>query len=242
MLITQDFTVRVGEKVILKDVTVEFAPGIHIIMGRNGIGKSSFAQGLMGHYNYTTEGAVEFYGKDLLAMETHDKARAGLFVGFQHPSPVPGLSNFQLMKQAKQSMGYSISYDIVKELSNFKKLSEQLGLPNDWDKRQVNVDSSGGEKKKNELIQLGILKPKCAILDEPDSGLDVDGIRSLITHLHNFITEDPERILIIITHYEPLIEKLNINSTTIISKSGARQEEGKALAYKVLEEGFENFV
>ncbi|SVB37474.1 uncharacterized protein METZ01_LOCUS190328, partial [marine metagenome] len=202
---------------------------------------SSFAQGLMGHYNYTTEGAVEFYGKDLLAMETHDKARAGLFVGFQHPSPVPGLSNFQLLKQAKQSMGCMGTFDVVNELNDFKKLSDQLGLPNDWDKRQVNVDSSGGEKKKNELIQLGMLKPRCAILDEPDSGLDVDGIRILTSHLHNFIVEAPERILIIITHYEPLIEKLNINSTTIISKNGARQEEGKDLAYKVLEEGFENF-
>jgi Fe-S cluster assembly ATP-binding protein len=240
MLITQDFTVRTEDKVILKDITVEFAPGIHVIMGRNGIGKSSFAQGLMGHYNYTTEGAVEFYGKDLLAMETHEKARAGLFVGFQHPSPVPGLSNFQLLKSAKQSMGNS--FDIVKELSNFKKLSNQFSLPDDWDKRHVNVDSSGGEKKKNELIQLSMLKPKCAILDEPDSGLDVDGIRSLTTHLHNFVIEDPERVLIIITHYQPLIDSLSINSTTIISKNKAIQEEGKDLAYKVLEDGFENFV
>ena len=101
MLVTQEFTVKVDNKTILDDVHIEFGPGIHILMGPNGVGKSSFANALMGHFNYETSGAVEFFGKDLLALETFERARAGLFVGFQSPSPVPGLSNFQFIKQAR---------------------------------------------------------------------------------------------------------------------------------------------
>ena len=105
MLVTQEFSIKVDNKTIIDDVHIDFGPGIHILMGPNGVGKSSFANALMGHYNYETTGAVEFFGKDLLALETFERARAGLFVGFQSPSPVPGLSNFQFIKQAKQSQG-----------------------------------------------------------------------------------------------------------------------------------------
>ena len=232
MLVTQEFSIKVDNKTIIDDVHIDFGPGIHILMGPNGVGKSSFANGLMGHYNYETTGAVEFFGKDLLALETFERARAGLFVGFQSPSPVPGLSNFQFIKQAKQSQGKQVK--IKDDLENFRTMSQHFGLPENWDKRHLNVDSSGGEKKKNELIQLA---PKCAILDEPDSGLDVDGIKRLTQELNNY---NPDNILIIITHYQQLIEQLNVDSVSILKDQKIKQYEGKDKAYEIFEQGFDN--
>ena len=237
MLVTQEFTVNVDNKTILDNVNIEFGPGIHVLMGPNGVGKSSFANALMGHFNYETTGAVEFYGKDLLALETFERARAGLFVGFQSPSPVPGLSNFQFLKQAKQSRGEKPN--IRKDLEEFRNMCELFGLPDEWDKRHVNVDSSGGEKKKNELIQMLMLNPKCAILDEPDSGLDVDGIKILTQKLNEYVA-DNNNTLIIITHYQQLIEELNVDTVSIMKNQNIIQHEGKDVAYQVFEEGFIN--
>lgn len=237
MLVTQEFTVNVDNKTILDNVNIEFGPGIHVLMGPNGVGKSSFANALMGHFNYETTGAVEFYGKDLLALETFERARAGLFVGFQSPSPVPGLSNFQFLKQAKQSRGEKPN--IRKDLEEFRNMCELFGLPDEWDKRHVNVDSSGGEKKKNELIQMLMLNPKCAILDEPDSGLDVDGIKILTQNLNEYVA-DKNNTLIIITHYQQLIEDLNVDTVSIMKNQNIIQHEGKDVAYQVFEEGFIN--
>ena len=237
MLVTQEFTVNVDNKTILDNVNIEFGPGIHVLMGPNGVGKSSFANALMGHFNYETTGAVEFYGKDLLALETFERARAGLFVGFQSPSPVPGLSNFQFLKQAKQSRGEKPN--IRKDLEEFRNMCELFGLPDEWDKRHVNVDSSGGEKKKNELTQMLMLNPKCAILDEPDSGLDVDGIKILTQKLNEYVA-DKNNTLIIITHYQQLIEDLNVDTVSIMKNQNIIQHEGKDVAYQVFEEGFIN--
>lgn len=237
MLVTQEFTVNVDNKTILDNVNIEFGPGIHVLMGPNGVGKSSFANALMGHFNYETTGAVEFYGKDLLALETFERARAGLFVGFQSPSPVPGLSNFQFLKQAKQSRGEKPN--IRKDLEEFRNMCELFGLPDEWDKRHVNVDSSGGEKKKNELIQMLMLNSKCAILDEPDSGLDVDGIKILTQKLNEYVA-DKNNTLIIITHYQQLIEDLNVDTVSIMKNQNIIQHEGKDVAYQVFEEGFIN--
>ncbi len=237
MLVTQEFTVKVDNKTILNDVHIEFGPGIHILMGPNGVGKSSFANALMGHYNYETLGAVEFNGKDLLALETFERARAGLFVGFQSPSPVPGLSNFQFIKQARSSVGEPLQ--IKEDLFKFRELAQDFGLDSEWDKRHLNVDSSGGERKKNELIQMLMIDPKCAILDEPDSGLDVDGIKLLTQQLNEY-AQDTSKTIIIITHYQQLIEDLNVNSVSIMKDQNIKQYEGKDIAFKIFEEGFAN--
>ena len=175
MLVTQEFSIRVdGYYPILNDMNLEFGPGVHVIMGPNGVGKSTFAHALMGSPTLGTHRAVQLNGKDLLAMETYERARAGLFVGFQNPTPIEGLSNFQFMRQSLNSLNSNIK--INESLSLFRTLADDLGLPEGWDKKQLNVEASGGEKKKNELIQLELLDPQVAILDEPDSGLDVEQI------------------------------------------------------------------
>lgn len=235
MLITQEFTVKVNDEIILDNINLDFEPGIHIIMGPNGVGKSTFAHALMGNPKYQTEGAVEFFGKDLLAMETWERSRAGLFMSFQQPTPISGLSNFQFIKQANTSHNGKTS--ISELLTMFKEHTDTLHLAEDWDKKQLNVEASGGEKKKNELIQMLMLNPRCAILDEPDSGLDVDALQSLTEVIEDFARDD--KIVIIVSHYENLIKRLNVDTVTVLGKDKTVRGD-VSLAYKVLEEGFKN--
>ena len=236
MLVTQEFTVKVDGNIILNDLTLEYGPGIHVIMGPNGVGKSTFAHALMGNPNYDTEGAVEFYGKDLLAMETYERARAGLFISFQTPTPIEGLSNFQFIRQAMVSLNKN--NNIKENLSNFRQSATDLGLGSEWDKKQLNLEASGGEKKKNELIQLEMLDPKLAILDEPDSGLDIDAIKVLVEKLRLFVDKG-DKTLIIVSHYAELITKLSPDTLTVLDKQGnAKQTEDIQVAYDILENGF----
>ena len=238
MLVTQSFEVWVDGHSILRDITLEYGPGVHIIMGPNGVGKSTFAHGLMGNPNYQVKGGVQLNGKNLLDMETYERAQAGLFVSFQNPTPIEGLSNFQFIRQCLMSKGESIS--VGKNLTKFRGLSNDLGLGNEWDKKQLNLEASGGEKKKNELIQLEMLDPQVAILDEPDSGLDVDAIKVLVEKLNDFANKEG-KVLIIISHYAELIKKLNPNTLTVLDKHGfAKQTDKIEIAYNILENGFEH--
>lgn len=237
MLVTQEFSIKVdGYYPLLNDMHLSYGPGIHVIMGPNGVGKSTFAHALMGSPTLETEGAVEFNGKDLLAMETYERARAGLFVSFQNPTPIEGLSNFQFMRQALNSV--QTKDKLGTSLTKFKELSAELGLSDEWDKKQLNVEASGGEKKKNELIQLEMLNPQTAILDEPDSGLDIDAIKVLTQKLKDFASKEG-KTLIIISHYAELITNLNPDTVTVFDKTGyATQHDDVQVAYDILENGF----
>lgn len=240
MLVIQDLSIRVDDTYthILSNLTLEYGPGVHIIMGPNGVGKSTFAHALMGNSNYQVEGGATLNGKDLLDMETYERAQAGLFVSFQNPTPIQGLSNFQFVKQCLTAKNGPIS--IKDNLLKFRELANDLGLGSEWDKKQLNLEASGGEKKKNELIQLDMLDPQVAILDEPDSGLDVDAIKVLVEKLNEFANKDG-KCLIIISHYAELIKKLNPNTLTIIEKTGyAKQTDNIDIAYNILENGFED--
>jgi|TARA_A100001011_G_scaffold34435_1_gene32842 Fe-S cluster assembly ATP-binding protein len=236
MLVTQEFTVKVDNQVILSDLHLDFGPGIHIIMGPNGVGKSTFAHGLMGNPNYDVSGAAQLNGKDLLDMETFERSRAGLFVSFQNPTPVEGLSNFQFVRQTMMSKDENVS--TIKKLTDFKGHAEVLGLPEDWDKKQLNVEASGGQKKKNELIQMLMLDPQVVILDEPDSGLDIDAIKDLIQTIKEFASRN--KTIIIISHYERLINELDIESVVVLGKNKTKKGD-VSLAHKVLQEGFKDF-
>lgn len=230
MLVTQEFTVAVDDKAILEDLNLDFGPGIHIIMGPNGVGKSTFAHALMGNHKYETDGAVQIDGKDLLCLETHERAKAGLFLSFQHPTAIEGLSNFQFLRQAIPDKS------IADNLAEYRDYIKKFNLPKDFDKKSLNVEASGGEQKKNEIIQMLMINPKVAILDEPDSGLDVDAINVLSEQLTDFVTD--EKTLILITHYHQLIEKLNPQSITVFKNKGAKQYDDISVAYDILENGF----
>ncbi len=237
MLVTQEFSIKVdGYYPLLNDMHLTYGPGVHIIMGPNGVGKSTFAHALMGSPTLETEGAVHFNGKDLLEMETFERARAGLFVSFQNPTPIEGLSNFQFMRQSLNSL--QTKDKLSTSLKNFKQLASELGLSDEWDKKQLNVQASGGEKKKNELIQLEMLDPQTAILDEPDSGLDIDAIKVLTQKLKDFANREG-KTLIIISHYAELITNLSPDTVTVFNKLGfAKQYDDINIAYDILENGF----
>jgi|14BtaG_2_1085337.scaffolds.fasta_scaffold01330_19 Fe-S cluster assembly ATP-binding protein len=239
MLVVQDLSIKVDEySPILKQLTLEYGPGVHIIMGPNGVGKSTFAHALMGNPSYQVEGGATLNNNDLLDLETYERAQAGLFVSFQNPTPIEGLSNFQFVKQCLTAKNGPIS--IKDNLTKFRGLSDDLGLDPSWDKKQLNLEASGGEKKKNELIQLDMLDPQVAILDEPDSGLDVDAIKVLVEKLNEFASKEG-KCLIIISHYAELIKKLNPNTLTVIERSGyAKQTDNIDIAYNILENGFED--
>ena len=219
---------------VFSDIDIEFDIGrTYIVMGANGIGKSTLLHSIMGRPDLEVTGSIEFNGEDISELEVDERARAGMFVGFQSPTSVPGLSNFQFIKQALNTSGPNIR----ETLEKFKALSHTLGLPQGWDKRNLNTDASGGEKKKNELIQMNMMNTQLAMLDEPDSGLDVDGIKALSKQLNEWRTAD--NTLIVVTHYEKLIESLNPDAVIVLKKDHV-VGGGKELAQRIFAEGFES--
>ena len=239
MLVTQEFTIKVDDKTILDDMHLDFQPGIHIIMGPNGVGKSTFGHALMGNSKYTTEGAVQINGKDLLSMETHERSQAGLFLSFQQPTEIEGLSNFQFINQMLRNDSKENNLGVITTaLSRYKSLAEKFNLPEGFDRKILNVEASGGEKKKNEIIQMIMKDPTVAILDEPDSGLDIDSINTLADQLLEFSQSSEDKVIIVITHYEKLIDKLRPDTITIFKDQSATTYDDISVAYKILENGF----
>lgn len=202
---------RVEDKPILKGVNLTVNPGeVHAIMGLNGSGKSTLANVLSGRDQYeVTEGEVRFEGADLLDMLPEERACAGIFMAFQYPVELPGVNNAYFLKAAINAVHKSRGEDPIDAFDFMKMIREKLRLL-DMDesflKRQVNVGFSGGEKKRNEIIQMAVLDPKLAILDETDSGLDIDALRIVgngVTRLKN-----PDRAIIVITHYQRLLNHI----------------------------------
>ena len=219
---------------VLEGIDIEFDVGrTYIVMGANGVGKSTLLHSIMGRPDLEVEGVIEYKGQDISELEVDERARMGMFVGFQTPTSVPGLSNFQFMKQALGTKGS----EIRETLEKFKSISHTLGLPDNWDKRNLNTDASGGEKKKNELIQMNMLNTELAMLDEPDSGLDVDGIKALAKQLNEWRTAD--NTLIVVTHYEKLIESLNPDAVIVLKKDHVVGGD-KELAQRIFAEGFDS--
>ena len=236
MLVLQDVTIASEEKEILNNVNLEFGPGIHFIVGPNGAGKSTLAHAIMSNPSYKIEGGLSFNDQDLAELATWERAQLGIFLSFQNPTPIEGLSNFRLIKEAL-AMGSTSS--IMDKLSGFRGLARDLNLPEGWDKKELNVQASGGEKKKNELIQLSMLDPQVAILDEPDSGLDVDAINDLIEQLQQFAAED--KTIIIISHYEKLLKSFVPTTVTVVANGTTHQTTDITTVDRVLADGFKDF-
>ena len=236
MLVLQDVTIASEEKEILNNVNLEFGPGIHFIVGPNGAGKSTLAHAIMSNPSYKIEGGLSFNDQDLTELATWERAQLGIFLSFQNPTPIEGLSNFRLIKEAL-AMGSTSS--IMDKLSGFRGLARDLNLPEGWDKKELNVQASGGEKKKNELIQLSMLDPQVAILDEPDSGLDVDAINDLIEQLQQFAAED--KTIIIISHYEKLLKSFVPTTVTVVANGTTHQTTDITTVDRVLADGFKDF-
>src|SRR5688572_3276811 len=210
MLNIQNLHATVDGKAILKGISLTLNPGeIHAIMGPNGSGKSTLSYVLAGRPGYeVTEGSVTFEGEDMLELEPHERAAKGLFLGFQYPVEIPGVSNVQFLRTALNSQRRARG-ETELSAGEFLRLARdqagQLGFDMDMMKRGVNVGFSGGEKKRNEMVQMGIIDPRLAVLDETDSGLDIDALRIVGTGI-NRIMRKPDKAVLLITHYQRLLD------------------------------------
>ena len=242
ILEVKDLHAKAGDKEILKGINLTVKAGeVHAIMGPNGSGKSTLASVLAGNEKFTvTEGSVEFLGHDLLAMSIEDRARLGLFLGFQYPVEIPGVTMANFMKMAvneqrkyrgEEPLSAAEFLHLMKEKSAVVELSSKLTS------RAVNEGFSGGEKKKNEIFQMAMLDPKLAILDETDSGLDIDALRIVATGVTKLHTA--ENATVVITHYQRLLDYIVPDVVHVLYKGRIIYTGDKMLALKLEREGYD---
>jgi len=242
MLNIENLYAEVDGKPILKGLTLSLNPGeIHAIMGPNGAGKSTLAYVLGGRAGYdVTEGSATFDGADLLDMEPHARAAAGLFLGFQYPVEIPGVSNVQFLREALNAQRKGRGEEPLSG-GDFLRLAraqaDALGLDMEMLKRPVNVGFSGGEKKRNEMVQMGIIDPKLAILDETDSGLDIDALRVVGDGI-NRIMRKPDKAVLLITHYQRLLDYVKPDFVHVLAAGRIVRSGGAELAHELEREGY----
>ncbi|ALR19613.1 Fe-S cluster assembly ATPase SufC [Sphingobium baderi] len=246
MLTIENLSNEIDGKVILKGLSLSINGGeVHAIMGPNGAGKSTLAYTLGGRPGYeVTGGSATFLGKDLFEMEPHERAAAGLFLGFQYPVEIPGVSNLQFLRESLNSQRRARG---EKELNGgeFIKLAKEkaalLGLDMEMLKRPVNVGFSGGEKKRAEMVQMGILDPKLAILDETDSGLDIDALKTVGAGI-NAIMRRPDKAVLLITHYQRLLDYVKPDFVHVLAGGRIVKSGGPELALELEREGYADMV
>ncbi|MEO1168662.1 MAG: Fe-S cluster assembly ATPase SufC [Pseudomonadota bacterium] len=243
MLKIDNLHAEIGGTEILKGLSLEIAAGeIHAIMGPNGAGKSTLAYVLGGRDGYeVTAGSAAYNGEDLLDMDPHERAAAGLFLGFQYPVEIPGVSNVQFLRTALNAQRKARGEDELSGADFLKLAREQasaLKMNADMLKRAVNVGFSGGEKKRNEMVQMGIIDPKLAILDETDSGLDIDALRTVGEGI-NTIMRKPDKAVLLITHYQRLLDVVKPDYVHVLADGRIVRTGDADLAHLLEEQGYE---
>lgn len=241
LLQVRDLRVDVGDRNVLKSVSLDVAPGaLVVLMGANGSGKSTLGLTLAGHPSYrATAGQALFDGQDLLALSAHERARAGLFVSFQSPPDVPGVKNNLFIRSAlnavREARGQE-PLDAFDFLASARTAAQQLGLPEAMLGRPVNEGFSGGERKRNELLQLALLQPRLAVLDEIDSGMDVDGVRAVVKLVQSLRAQGTA--FVVVSHYLHLIESLEPDAVLRLDQGCIAQTGGLELARSIARTGF----
>ena len=230
----------IGDIEILKGIDLEIMPGeVHAVMGRNGSGKSTTAHVLMGHPDYeVTDGTVDLEGNDLLEMEAYERARAGIFLSFQYPHSVPGLQVGNFLRRSVAAIRGGEKAKGSEFRNQLKQGMEQLGLDRSFLSRYVNDGFSGGEKKRFEILQMMLIKPKLAILDETDSGLDIDGIRTVAEGVDAAI-RGTQSAALIITHYNRILEHVKPDKIHVLIDGKIVMSGGPELANQLEEKGYD---
>ena len=242
MLSISNLHATVADKPILKGLSLSVNAGeIHAIMGPNGAGKSTLGYVIGGRPGYEiTSGSVTFDGADLLELAPHERAALGLFLGFQYPVEIPGISNVQFLREALNSQRRARDETPLSG-AEFLKLAraqaDALGMDQEMLKRPVNVGFSGGEKKRNEMVQMGIIGPKLAILDETDSGLDIDALRVVGDGI-NRIMRAPDKAVLLITHYQRLLDYVRPDFVHVLEAGRITRTGGAELALELEREGY----
>jgi Fe-S cluster assembly ATP-binding protein len=242
MLTIENLHASVADKPILKGLSLSINAGeIHAIMGPNGAGKSTLSYVLGGRPGYeVTDGSVDFDGQDLLALDPHERAAAGLFLGFQYPVEIPGVSNVQFLREALNAQRRARGEEPLSGGEFLKVAREKaalLKMDMDMLKRPVNVGFSGGEKKRNEMVQMGIIDPKLAILDETDSGLDIDALRTVGDGI-NAIMRRPDKAVLLITHYQRLLDYVQPDFVHVLAAGRIVKSGGPELARELEAHGY----
>jgi Fe-S cluster assembly ATP-binding protein len=238
----KDLRASAGDKEILKGITLTVRPGeVHAVMGPNGSGKSTLAQVLAGHPGYEVTGGTATYdGRDLLDLEPEERAQAGVFLAFQYPVEIPGVTNAYFLRAAYNEIRKARGEEEVDSIDFLDLLEEKLKLV-DWGpeimSRAVNSGFSGGEKKRNEILQLAVLEPRLAILDETDSGLDIDALRIVAGGVNKLRAKD--RSFIVVTHYQRLLNYIVPDYVHVLSGGRIVMSGGKELALELEAKGYE---
>jgi Fe-S cluster assembly ATP-binding protein len=242
MLRISDLHATVDGKEILKGISLAINAGeIHAIMGPNGSGKSTLSYVLAGRPGYeVTGGSVMLDGEDLLALDPHERAAKGMFLGFQYPVEIPGVSNVQFLRTALNAQRRARG-EAELSAGDFLRLAREqagaLDLSMDMMKRHVNVGFSGGEKKRNEMVQMGIIDPRLAILDETDSGLDIDALRVVASGI-NRIMRKPDKAVLLITHYQRLLDLVRPDHVHVLAGGRIVRSGGPELAHELERDGY----
>ena len=244
MLEIKNLHATVGGKPILNGLNLAVAPGeMHAVMGPNGSGKSTLSYVLAGRDGYeVTEGSVRFKGEDLLELEPEERAAAGLFLAFQYPVEIPGVTNMTFLKHALNGLKVQRGeeeLDAMQFLKLVRQKAKALGMSDDMLKRAVNVGFSGGEKKRSEILQMAVLEPAFAVLDETDSGLDIDALKIVADGVNAL--RGPERSTLVITHYQRLLDYIVPDRVHVLAGGRIVTSGGKELALQLEDEGYGAF-
>ena len=240
MLQIKNLHAKVGDNEILRGVNLEVAAGeVHAIMGPNGSGKSTLANVLAGHEAYDSTGTVLFEGEDLLALSPEDRAAAGVFLAFQHPVEIPGVGNLYFLRTALNSVRRRRGLDEIDVMGFLALAKERMKLvemDSSFMSRSVNEGFSGGERKRNEILQMLILEPKLAILDETDSGLDIDALQTAAGGVN--MLRSPDRAMIVITHHQRLLDYIVPDRVHVMAGGRIVRSGDKDLALELEEHGY----
>src|SRR5438046_3182920 len=241
MLEIKNLQVRVAGKEILRGINLTVTTGeVHAIMGPNGSGKSTLARAIAGHPEYEiTAGSITYDGKDLLEMAPEDRAREGVFMAFQYPVEIPGVNNAYFLKAAVNAVRKHRGlpeFDAMEFMTYVREKAKILELDPSLLNRPVNEGFSGGEKKRNEIFQMAVLEPALAVLDETDSGLDIDALK-VVAHGVNAL-RGPERSIIVVTHYQRLLNYIIPDHVHVLSSGRIVKSGGKELALELEEKGY----
>jgi Fe-S cluster assembly ATP-binding protein len=242
MLEISNLTATAGDKDILKGINLTVNAGeVHAIMGPNGSGKSTLAQVLAGHPSYeVTGGTVQFEGEDLLELAPEERAHKGVFLAFQYPIEIPGVSNAYFLRSAYNAMRVARGGEEVDPMEFLDVMEEKLKIVEMDDvmlSRSVNMGFSGGEKKRNEILQMAVLEPKLAILDETDSGLDIDALRVVAGGVNKL--RRPDNAAIVVTHYQRLLNYIVPDFVHVLAGGRIIRSGGKELAFELEEKGYD---
>jgi Fe-S cluster assembly ATP-binding protein len=242
MLHIKDLKASIGESEILRGLSLDVSAGeVHAIMGPNGSGKSTLAQVVAGHDDYeVTAGTVTYKDIDLLELEPEERAREGIFLGFQYPVEIPGVNNAVLLRSALNAKRKHQGLDEI-DAFEFLKLAKEkmamLGMDPKFLNRGVNEGFSGGEKKRNEILQMAMLEPSLAILDETDSGLDIDALRAVAEGVNTL--RSPDRAIVLVTHYQRLLDYVEPDYVHVLSEGRIVRSGDKSLALELEDKGYD---